>query len=128
MRRYQKGMSFLGLVFMFLVISVVGTIFMKMYPLYLNEMKLKRAITETARNPDVTTSAAALRNALNRWWDVDDIEFVTPADISINNAGKGRGRSLSYDYYARADVFSNISVIVHFKNDIPVQGARGGTD
>lgn len=127
MRKYQRGMSFLGLVFMFLAIGTVGTIFMKMYPLYMNEMKLKRAITETAKNPDVTGSAATLRGALNRWWDVDDIEFVTPSDIAINN-NKGKGRTLSYDYYARADVFADISVIVHFKNDIPVQGARGGVD
>lgn len=128
MRRYQKGMSFLGLVFMFLVIGTLGTIFMKMYPLYMNEMKLKRAVTAAASNPDATASTGALRTALQRWWDVDDIEFLYPTDITINNGGKGKGRTLSYDYYARAELFADISVIVHFKNDIPVSGARGGVD
>ena len=126
MRRTQKGIGFLGLVFLLVAIGTLGTIFMKMYPLYLNEMKLKRAVTETAKNPDVTAAPGALRSALTRWWDVDDIEFVSPADITINKTKTGK--TLSYDYYARADVFSNISVIVHFKNDIPVPGARGGVD
>lgn len=126
MRRYQKGMSFLGLVFMFVVIGTLGTIFMKMYPLYTNEMKLKRAVTETAKRPEVMANLGTFRTALNRWWDVDDIEFVTVSDITINN-GKN-GKTLSYDYYARADLFADISVIVHFKNNIPVSGARGGTD
>lgn len=126
MRRYQKGIGFLGLVFLFVAIGIVGTIFMKMYPLYLNEMKLKHAVTEVAKNPDVTAAPGALRSALSRWWDVDDIEFVSPSDIVINKSKTGK--TLSYDYYARAELFSNISVIVHFKSDIPVPGARGGVD
>lgn len=126
MRRYQKGMSFLGLVFMFFVIGVVGTIFMKMYPLYMNEMKLKRAVIEVSKKPEVMASLGTFRSALSRWWDVDDIEFVTPSDIKINSSS--RGRTLSYDYYARADLFADISVIVHFKNDVPVQVDRGGVN
>lgn len=126
MRKYQKGIGFLGLVFMFVVIGTLGTIFMKVYPLYTNEMKLKRAVTEVSKKPEVLVSRNAMTTALQRWWDVDDIEFLTVGDIKINSSGKGR--TLSYDYYARADLFTDISLIIHFKNDIPVPGAQGGTN
>lgn len=126
MRKYQKGMSFLGLVFMFLVIGFVGTIFMKVYPLYTNELKLQRAITETLKKPDATANVGVFRGALNRWWDVDDIEFIHPADVSMNSSSKGR--TVSYDYYARADVFADVSIIVHFKKDYPIPIDRGGVN
>jgi hypothetical protein len=125
MRKTQKGIGFLGLVFLLVSIGVVGTIFMKTYPLYTNELKLKRAVTETINNkPDALASVGAFRGALNRWWDVDDIQFLYPKDVSITSTGKGR--VVSYDYYARADLFTDVSLIVHFKRDYPIPGGQGG--
>ena len=127
MRRYQKGIGFLGLVFLLVSIGVVGTIFMKVYPLYTNELKLKRAVIETLKKPDATASIGTLRTALSRFWDVDDIQFLYPADINMGNTPKG-GRVVSYDYYARADVFTDVSIIVHFKKEYPVTSGMGGVN
>jgi hypothetical protein len=126
MRRTQKGIGFLGLVFLLVSIGVIGTIFMKVYPLYTNELKIKRAVTETIHRGEATSNAATFRSALQRWWDVDDIEFLPTKEVNIVSSGKGR--TVSYDYYARADVFTDVSIIVHFKRDYPLQAAVGGAN
>lgn len=127
MRKTQKGIGFLGLVFMLVCIGVVGTIFMKVYPLYTNELKLKRAVIETLNKPDTAANVGTFRTGLQRFWDVDDIEFIYPKDVSMSNSAKG-GRIVSYDYYARADVFTDVSIIVHFKKDYPVPAGLGGVN
>lgn len=124
MRKTQKGIGFLGFVFMLVSIGVVGTIFMKVYPLYTNELKLKRAVIETLKKPEAIANLGAFRTGLQRFWDVDDIEFIYPKDVNISSTAKGR--IVSYDYYARADVFTDVSIIVHFKKDYPVPAAGMG--
>lgn len=111
--RRQRGASF----WQFLIVACVGGFFvlvgLRVAPLYFNELKVATAVKDVARRSDPSTSLADIRTALNRHWDIDDIEQIEPKDIRLSR-GTGQGAVLSWDYDAQARLFSNVYIVINF--------------
>ncbi len=115
----QRGAGWFGLMIMFGIGAFFFVTGMKCWPLILNETKLARAVKSVAHDPDVAGSddPSKVRRALDKWWNVEDIEFLNAGDVKVvNTAG---GRVLSYDYWAQANLFYNVYVSFHFTKDEP---------
>jgi hypothetical protein len=56
-------------------------------------------------------------------WDVEGITTLDPNDITLEKYGAGR--ALVYDYEARVELFSNISLVVSFAQKYPMAGGGG---
>ena len=115
----QKGLGWFGLLIMLGSIGFIALVAMKCWPLLLNEMKLARAVKAVARDSSVANSEGPekVRAALQKWWNVEDIEFITPTDVKVKNISSGR--VLAYDYWAQVNLMSNVYVSFHFTKEEP---------
>lgn len=127
LRNRQKGLGIFGIGFILAFIGFIALITMKCLPLYLNQMKVSRSVYKVASDPgNGNAEAPEIRKALQRFWDIESIDLITPKDIKIKRTGEGR--FLSYDYEAREHLFYNISILLHFAADVPMHGASADGD
>lgn len=122
----QRGLTLWSGLFVFGSIGFVALCLIKIGPLFLNELQLRKAVHDVAQKEGVVggdIDVAAIRSALQRRWDIDYISQIEPKDIQVIRSEKGL--FLSYDYEARVSLFANISVLVRFKADEPLRASAG---
>lgn len=118
--RSQTGLSAIGYLFVFGLIAFFVLLVIKCLPLYLNQMKLARALKGVSDDPALSASDAQnIRDHLHRRWIIESIDTVTPEDIKIRR--NEAGRAMVYDYEARTHLFYNIDLIVHFQDDVALR-------
>ncbi len=123
LRSRQKGLGWFGLLFVFGVIGLFSIVGAKTLPLYLNQMKIASSIKKVADDPsNAGAEPGALRKSMQRYWDIESIDTLDPRDVKVKRTDKGR--FLSYDYEARTELFYNISLIVHFQDDVPLRNQQ----
>jgi len=116
----QAGLSAISMLFVFGLIAFFATLVIKCLPLYLNQMKISRALTGLSEDPEVSASDAQnIRDHLGRRWIIESIDVLKPADVKIRR-GEG-ARAMVYDYEARAHLFYNIDIVIHFQGDVPLR-------
>ena len=76
-----------------------------------------------ASNPEIGNAEGgeAVRKALQKFWDVDDITRLDYKDVKIKRSD--RGRFMVYDYEAKERLFYNIYIVIHFKGEVPLRSA-----
>jgi len=119
LRSKQRGAGMLGLAYTFGTLGLFIMIGLKVYPIYLNEMKLTRAIKSVAADidPNAEAGSRATKDALQKWWNVEDIEIVAPADIKIKPVPGGK--VMYYDYWNQVELFKGIFLSFHFAKEFP---------
>lgn len=123
----QRGITLIGLIFLLALIGFVALVVVKCLPLYLNQMTIARDLHEVAKQVNTSGSeidVAEVRREVERRWDIDYVSQLEPKDIKIGNTEKGM--TMSYDYEARAHLFYNIFIVIHFAEDIPLRGRPVG--
>jgi len=127
MVRRQRGATFLGMV---IIIAIIGCGLyggIRLTPLYFEYMAVVRAMQQTAKEEGGEgTSPQALRVALQKRWDIEDIHSVEVKEIAIVN--NGGGFMMRAQYRAEAPFVSNVSLVVDFDKSVQVSGsgAAGG--
>jgi len=112
MRNKQRGVSFLVvfLVGVLLALAAVGA--MKVAPAYLAFATAKKAINAVAANEGRTGSVADIRRAFDKRAEIDDITAVTGADLDIT---KDSGDVvISFAYTQKIPLFANVSLLIDF--------------
>ncbi len=119
MQSKYRQQGFLKLFFMFGCAAFVAVVLIKLWPLYVNQFKLKRAVEQTASEGSI--DPVAVRAALQRRWDMDDIIIVMPKDVVIERGSNGGG-ALTFDYEARTHLIYNVDLVLGFQVRAPVKG------
>lgn len=120
-RHQQRGLGMFGLLFVFALIALAATLGIRCTPLYLNQMKIAKAVHNVANNRDLSgADNRQIVGALSKYWDIDLIDYLEFRDVKINRTD--RGRTLSYKYEARAPLFYNISIVIEFQDSVPMVG------
>jgi hypothetical protein len=122
LRQRQRGLGMFGLLFIFAMIGFTVLVTMRCLPIYLNQMKIVKAIHNVAADQDVAAAqdSGILASKLQRYWDTDSIDFLEIKSVKLNRTD--RGRTLSYKYEARTPLFYNISIVIAFQDNVPVAG------
>jgi hypothetical protein len=116
-RSRESGIGLFGFIVIMGLIGFFSLVTIKVIPLYLNEMKIKRAVHAVAIDPDnADKDNAYITERLQRRWDVEDAYMLEPRDVKIVKEKNG-GRALKYDYDARVNLFYNIFVVIQFTGD-----------
>ena len=123
LRNAQRGLGMWGWLMVLVMIGFAAIVTMNVIPLYLNEMKVYKAVSYTAKN-DSGQPIAGMRKDMQKRWDVDAIDFPTVNDVKVENTGVGK--FLTYDYEGRAEIFPDIYIVVHFHKRFPLSGGGGG--
>ena len=116
MRSNQAGMSMWQLIVVIAIAAIFGTVALKSIPVYLNQMKVTKAVKSVAGDSSMAkASPVEIRRALHRHWDIDDITRIQPNDIKVVRTKTGK--MLRYEYEAREKMFYNISIVYEFSGE-----------
>ncbi len=121
MQRRQQGMTFIGLLCILAMAGVIVYAGVRLVPVYLNYMNIVKTMETTASefkgdNPD----PGAMRNSLERHWEITTISAVDYKDVEITKDEDG-GVSLHVVYDDSEPYLGNVSLAVHFDKTVKVR-------
>jgi hypothetical protein len=120
MRRRQRGMTFIGLLCILAMAGFLVYAAIRLVPVYLNYMNVVKTLQTTASefkgdNPD----PGAIRNSLERHWEITTISGVDYKDVEITKDENGVSLHVVYD--DAEPYLGNVSLAVHFDKTVKVQ-------
>jgi hypothetical protein len=123
MRNRQRGVTALGWLFLLAPLAVVVYAGIRLMPVYLNYMKVVRALdlvaSDGASNGDIT----AIRTTIDRHFEIDMVDYPTAKDIKVTRSGAGFQVEAAYD--DEAPLFGNISLHIVFDKVVKTGGGSG---
>jgi hypothetical protein len=104
-----------------LPLAVCGYAALRLTPVYLNYMKVARSLEEVKTEfKDGGGDAAAIRKAIDKRFNIEDVDYPEVKDIKINRDGKGWTVAAEYD--DQAPLFSNVFILVSFNKSVSFGG------
>jgi Tfp pilus assembly protein PilE len=119
--RRQRGMTFIGLVCVLVLVGIVAYAGVRLVPVYLNYMKLVRTMESAAGEykSEGGGDLAAVHKSLDRHWAIEDITGVDQKDIEITRDDTGLQMHVSYE--DSVPYVANVYLSVHFDKTVKVQ-------
>ncbi len=81
MIRRQRGVTFIGWLFLLIPVAIVGYVGIRLIPIYLNYMRVAHSMDQTAvemkTEEGASLTPALIRNTLNKHFDIESIVFRT---------------------------------------------------
>lgn len=113
-RKRQAGLTMISWVLLLLMIGFVGLFGFKLVPIYMDYMTINSALTNVAKNPGVDASPSGVHYAIERQFDVNDVEVIKTTDVKIGMDPKTNNIVLTLDYHAKTSFVANVSLDVYF--------------
>jgi type II secretory pathway pseudopilin PulG len=119
-RNRQRGITFIGLVILALLVGVVGFAAMKVTPMYINDMRLARVLESTAAELNQTGGATnqSIQYALAKRFSIEDVNL--PKD-AIKIAPSKNGWTVQIQYENRAPYIADIWLVVVFNKSVEIK-------
>jgi hypothetical protein len=116
----QRGMTFIGILFVMALVGVILYAGLRLTPLYLNYMKVARSMDAAAAefksdNPD----PGLVRRSLEKHWQIEDISSVEAKEVEVVKDDSGVSLHVAYD--DAVPYVANVSLSVHFDKTVKVQ-------
>src|ERR1700681_632725 len=113
MRNRQKGVTAIGWLILLTPFVIVGYAGMRLAPVYLNYMKVAKAIDQAGT--DFKSGGAkpgTIRGAIDKHFEIDMVEYPSTKDMTITRDGSAW--VIESKYEDEAPLFGNISLRVTF--------------
>ena len=123
MRFRQRGMTFIGWLFLLTPLAVVGYAGVRLAPVYLNYMKVVRALNLVASDANGNSNPQSIRTTIDKHFEIDMVDYPTSKDIKVTRNGTGWDVEASYD--DEEPLFANISLHVAFDKIVHAGGGGG---
>ena len=123
MRNRQKGVTAIGWLFLLTPLVIVGYAGIRLAPVYLNYMKVSKAMETTSTEIKGGATPTTIRNSLDKHFDIDMIEYPTTKDMKITRDGGAWVLECAYE--DDAPLFSNLSLHVVFDKKVRIEGGAG---
>jgi hypothetical protein len=112
----QKGMTMWGLIFMLAVLAFVVFLVFKLFPPYLDDMKVRTSLNGLMSDPAISSmSKVQIAAALERRFDIDYITTVNLKE-SLSVDTRGRMKIIRIDYEVVVPMVANISALLDYKH------------
>jgi hypothetical protein len=124
MHSKQRGITAIGWLFLIVPIAILGYAGIRVAPIYLNYMKVARSIEKTAtqHKGDESITAQAIRNTLDKHFDIESINYPTSKDIKVRRDGQNWIIEAAYEDVA--PLFSNLSLLLKFDKSATIGSAK----
>ena len=120
MRHRQQGMTMIGILCIVAMMGAIAYAGMRLAPVYLNYLKVARAMDATAGDAKSDSAdPAALRASLGKHWEIDMIEKPEAKEIEIVKDEGEVTMHIAYDDLV--PYVGNVSLSVHFDKTVKVQ-------
>jgi type II secretory pathway pseudopilin PulG len=119
-RDRQRGITFLGLVILAVLVGIVGFAAMKVTPMYINNMRLAKVLEATAAELSEQGGASntSIQYALSKRFSIEDVNL--PKD-AIKIAPSKNGFSVRITYENRASYIADIWLVVVFDKSVEIK-------
>lgn len=119
-RHKQTGVTFWGFAMVGFLVAFFTLLFLKLLPPYIEHAKVKTALQNVAKQPNVANqSKAEITSALERRFDVDDVSRVNLAkDLTVAKSADGRAVTIRITYEVRVPLAYNISALLSFDETV----------
>ena len=88
MRTRQRGVTAIGWIILMIPFAIVGYAGIRLAPVYLNYMKVVRALDEVAGDPDGgSLTPESIRTKIDRHFEIDMVDYPTAKDMKITRDG-----------------------------------------
>jgi hypothetical protein len=124
MRFRQRGVTFIGWLFLLTPLAVVGYAGVRLMPVYLNYMKVVRALNLVASDATGNSDPRSIRSTIDKHFEIDMVDYPTSKDIKVTRGSNG-GWDVEASYDDEAPLFANISLHVVFDKTVHTGGGAG---
>lgn len=121
MRNRQRGVTFIGWIFLLIPVAIVVYAGIRLTPVVMNYFKVVRVLEQVAEElgGEEKLSPQIIRNSLERRFDVDYIDFPKVQDIAIRR--EGEGWVLQAEYEDLAPLFANASILLEWDKSVTIE-------
>ena len=118
--RKQRGVTFIGWIFLLTPMAIVLYAGIRVGPEYLNYYKVVQAMKETATalKSDEALNPQAIRNGLEKRFDTGYIDIPDVKDIGITKGDDGW--TMTADYETTVPMFGNLYITLAFKDSVVI--------
>jgi Domain of unknown function (DUF4845) len=124
MRNKQLGVTAIGWLILLTPFAIVGYAGVRLLPLYLNYMKVSRALEQSVTEAKSNGGAnpKGIKNTVDKHFEVDMVDYPTTNDMKITH--EGGIWTVEMDYDDEAPLFANMSIHVHFDKVVKIGGGE----
>jgi hypothetical protein len=117
MRNRQRGITFIGWLFLLTPMAIVIYAGIRIAPIYLNYMKVAKALNQVATEyRGGGANLAGIKQNLDRHFEIDMINYPDWKDIKVSHEDGGWTVEAAYD--DDAPLFQNISLHMSFDKKV----------
>lgn len=119
-RRRQRGITFMGWVFLLLPVALVVYAGIRITPAYLNYFKVARALEQVQTEYAAAggTTREAIRNSLEKRLDIEGVRTPRVRDIGITRADGVW--IVDAEYESIQPLFYNVSLLLSFNKEVTI--------
>jgi Domain of unknown function (DUF4845) len=118
MRHRQRGITFIGWLFLLVPVAIVAYAGIRVGPLYLNYMRVAHSLQQIAQDSGSDANAQAIHTAIEKRFDIESIEYPDARDIQVRRDGTSWVIEAKYDQ--TAPLFANLSLILSFDKVVEI--------
>jgi Domain of unknown function (DUF4845) len=119
-RDRQRGITFIGILFIMGMLGLIGYAGIRLLPLYLNYMKVASSMEAAAAEfKSDAPDAGAVRRSLEKHWQIEDISGVDAKEVEVTKDENGMVMHVAYD--DAAPYIANVSLLMHFDKTVKMQ-------
>jgi hypothetical protein len=124
MRNRQRGVTFIGWIVLLTPLAIVVYAGVRLAPVYLNYMKVVRALSLVASDASGHGDPNSIRTTIDRHFEIDMVDYPQAKDIKVTKGANG-GWDVEASYDDEAPLFANISLHVVFDKIVHTGGGSG---
>ncbi|MDH3669718.1 MAG: DUF4845 domain-containing protein [Gammaproteobacteria bacterium] len=114
----QRGVTMWGMFMISLLVVFFALLLFKLIPPYLQDLKVRSALDSIEQEARSGMSNREIMTALQKRFDIDDVEHVDLADVTIERQGKLKVINIQYE--AVVHLVANISALMEFEHSAGV--------
>ena len=113
----QRGLTLLGFLFAVAIAGLLGTLALRLGPVYLNHFKVIASLEAVTAQPNwAASSREQILSTLQKRWEIDSVDDVTARDVTIVKDGQAVQVRVAYE--VTRPFVRNIDLLIHFDETI----------
>lgn len=113
----QHGMSFVGVVLLLALVASFALLSLKLLPVYLESFKIQTALEGLQADAEIVAKGKEeVLKALERRFDVDDVEHVNSSNVEIRP--RPGGMLVRVVYEVRGELVGNLDFVAKFDKSV----------
>lgn len=117
-KQYQGGMTAAGWLIIMAIVLFFMYLAIKLAPAYMEYFSIKSSLKSVAEESTSSTSKSDIKRYVAGRFSVNSIDIVKPDDVEIKDVTGGK--ALYIEYENRISLFGNISALLEFQHEEPL--------